>query len=258
MIPIWKILLLWIPLAAILSCNPNQNNINDNNKTDDYPCNLNMENYDFSFGIEYDKPEKYLIPGEQSDLEETYFEELTTIFGTTEKTISTIMNICNWFNQSFSFSDEGGNMIGKKTVNELYKDKIYYGCHSAALVISSILREFGFPSVMIETASIDWAYDYNDNPNQGFRGHVMTEVYVEDKWILLDNNCQYVEDYNCMNPFIPAAGNNYQGLFVYAKGIDIWDYGVKDASDTHNMMINFADNLGCFEEHFNTVNYFWD
>ncbi|MFC1549932.1 transglutaminase-like domain-containing protein [Candidatus Neomarinimicrobiota bacterium] len=216
-----------------------------------------MDNYDFSFGIDYDIPEKYLIPGEQSDLEDTYFEELKTLFDTPEKTISTMMNICNWFNHNFSFSNAGGSMIGKKTVNELYETKTYYGCHSAALVISSILREFGFPAVMIETASIDWAYDYNDNPNLAFGGHVMTEVYVEDKWILLDNNCQYIEDYSYLNPFISTAGNN-RGLFVYAKGIDTWDYGVRDESDTHSMMINFADNLGCFEEYFNTVNYYWD
>lgn len=246
-----------ISAVATLSCNLNNIHKNDNNTTEDYPCNLKMDNYDFSYGIDYDTPEKYLIPGEQSDLGDTYYEELKTIFDTPEKTISTIMNICNWFNQSFSFSNAGGNMIGKKTVNELYEAKTYYGCHSAALVISSVLREFGFPSVMIETASIDWAYNYNDNPNQAFEGHVLTEVYVEDNWILLDNNCQFVESYNCMNPFISTADNNDQGLFIYAKGIDIWDYGVRDESDTHSMMINFADNIGCFEEYFNSIDYFW-
>jgi hypothetical protein len=217
-----------------------------------------VENYDFSYGIDYDRPEKYLIPGEQSNLEDIYFEEIKTIIDPSEKNIVSIMTICNWFNQSFSFSNAGGDMIGKKTINELYEEKTYYGCHSAALVISSILREFGFPSVMVETASIDWAYDYNNNPIQAFRGHVMTEVYVENNWILLDDNCQYVEEYNFMNPFISTVGNSNQGLFVYTKGIDIWDYGVRDESDTHSMMINFADNIGCFEEYFNTVNYFWD
>lgn len=248
-----KILILVMLVAATISCN-----INNNSTKDDYPCNLNMENYDFSYGIEYEKPEKYLLPGEQSDLNDKYFEEIKTIIGTPEKNITSILTICHWFNQNFIFSNAGGSMIGKKTVNELYKDKTFYGCHSAALVISSVLREFGFPTIMIETASIAWAYDYNYNTNQAFVGHVMTEVYVEDRWILLDNNCTYVEDYNSMNSFIPTASQeSSQGLFTYAKGIDIWNYGVKDESDTHGMMINFANNIGCFEEHFNTENYSW-
>ncbi len=48
-----------------------------------------------------------------------------------------------------------------------------------------------------------------------------------------------------------------QGLFSYAKGIDSWDYGVNDESDTHNKMINIAEDIDCFEDLFNTVNYYW-
>ncbi|MBC8436063.1 MAG: hypothetical protein H8D88_00715 [Bacteroidetes bacterium] len=140
-----------------------------------------MENYDYSYGIEYDKLEKYLVPGEQSDLDDTYLEEIMSITGTPEKSILGIITVCHWFNQNFTLSNAGGSMIGKKTVNELYESKTFYGCHSAALVISSILREFGFPAVMIETASVLWAYEYNEGITQGFAGHVMTEVYVSDK-----------------------------------------------------------------------------
>ena len=90
---------------------------------------------------------------------------------------------------------------------------------------------------------------------QSFSGHVMTEVYVLEKWILLDNDGTFVEDYDCMNPFISTMDD--QGLFTYAKGKDIWDYGVREESDTHNLMINFSDNIGCFEDKFNSVIYEW-
>jgi hypothetical protein len=223
-----------------------------------------MESYDYSFGIEYDNTELYLNPGTQSDLDNEYLIEIRNTLGMSEYStlsISGIKMVCNWFNQNFTFTNAGGSMIGKKTVNELYESKIFYGCHSAALVISSVLREFGFPTVMIETASIGWAYAYYNNTSHGFVGHVMTEVYVSDKWILLDNDGTYVEDYDCMNPFISTTTKgfpyNQQGLFTYAKGIDIWDYGVTDESDTHSMMINFANNIGCFEDKFNSVNYDW-
>lgn len=243
-------------IATILSCK-----IENNSSVTDNPCSLNMENYDYSYGIEYDKPELYLIPGEQSDLDDEYLEEIRNITGIPAKSITGIRTVCHWFNQNFTFINAGGSMVGKNNVNELYEIKTFYGCHTAALIISSILREFGFPTVMIETAAVGWAYDYNNNSNQGFVGHVMTEIYVSDKWILLDNNCTFVEDYDCMNPFISTTKKEYpynqQGLFTYAKGIDIWDYGVRDESDTHSMMINFANNIGCFEDKFNSVNYDW-
>jgi hypothetical protein len=213
-----------------------------------------MENYDYSYGIEYDNPALYLTPGTQSDLDDGYLEEIRSMTDTPEKNIPGIIIVCDWFNHNFTFTDAGGEMIGKKTVNELYESKTFYGCHSAALVISSVLREFGFPAVMIETASVEWAYDYYNNLIQWFGGHVMTEVFVSDKWILLDNNGAFVDDYDYMNPFIST---NKKGLFIYTKGVDIWDYGVRDASDTHSMMINFANNIGCFEDTFNSVNYDW-
>ncbi|MEN8115410.1 MAG: transglutaminase domain-containing protein [Bacteroidota bacterium] len=225
------------------------------------PCTIDMENFDYSFGIDYNNPDNYLTPGEQSDLDDNYVEAIRNAIGTPDYDINGIKTICHWVNQNMVFSNAGGEMIGKKTANELYESKTFYGCHSQALIISSILREFGFPVVMIETASIVWAKEYNKGTNQGFAGHVMSEVYVLGKWILLDNNCTYVEDYDVMNPYISTMDKNYQynkqGLFVYTKGIDIWEYGVRSHEDTHKKMIQFATNINCFVESFYTTNYVW-
>ena len=47
------------------------------------------------------------------------------------------------------------------------------------------------------------------------------------------------------------------GLFVFAKGIDTWDYSDKDENFTHDTLIFYSDNIYCFEEMFNTVSYSW-
>ena len=39
-------------------------------------CLYDMESYDYSCGIEYDHPAYYLEPGQQSDLDDTYVEEI--------------------------------------------------------------------------------------------------------------------------------------------------------------------------------------
>ncbi|MEA3478540.1 MAG: hypothetical protein U9R60_10210, partial [Bacteroidota bacterium] len=174
-----------------------------------------------------------------------------------EDNIDDVLEVCQWINQHFTFENAGGAMMGVNTVDELYEIKTFYGCHSLALIISSVLREFGFPVIMIETADVRWGYNYHAGDTDFFAGHVMSEVFLEDTWILLDNNCTYVDEYNPDNPFITDMYQANTGYFVFAKGIDIWDYSGKDDSFTHENLIFFADNIYCFEELFFTVNYTW-
>lgn len=221
-------------------------------------CNIDIDTIDFSFGINYQDPEQYLIPGEQSDLSDNYLVEVISAIGTPENTIDDILLVCHWVNQNFTFNNAGGSMIGKNTVDELFEIKTFYGCHSAALIISSILREFGFPAILIETADVQWGYDYYNGTVKDYAGHVMSEIYVADKWILLDNNCTYVEDYDPTSPHIPTNHYPPDAYFVFAKGIDTWDYSAKDDSFTHQQLEFFSDNIYCFEAMFSTPGYNWN
>lgn len=230
--------------------------------TDDDPeidkeCKIDITIIDFSFGIDYNDLDKYLVPGEESDLNDIYLEEIRDAVGTPEDNIEDVLQVCEWINQQFEFENAGGAMAGKSTIDELYEIKTFYGCHSLALIISSVLREFGFPAIMIETADVQWGYNYHAGTTQSFIGHVMSEIFVEDKWILLDNNCTYIEEYDCNNPFISKMYRPTAGYFVFAKGVDIWDYTGKDESFTYDNMVFFSDNIYCFETMFNTVTYTW-
>lgn len=230
----------------------------DSRKDISKDCLIDIDTIDFTFGIDYNDTVKYLIPGEQSNLNDTYLGEIKDAIGTPENNIDGILLVCQWVNQNFVFSNAGGNMIGKNTVDELYEIKTYYGCHSQALIISSILREFGFPTIMIETAEVEWGYKYNAGTIQHFAGHVMSEIYVESRWILLDNNCTYVEEYDVMNPFIPSLKYSADSYFVFAKGVDTWDYSAMEDSFTHDKLIFFSTHIYCFEKMFNTVSYIWN
>ena len=148
-------------------------------------------------------------------------------------------------------------MAGKNTIDELFEVKKFYGCHTQSLIVSSILRKFGFPAIMIETASVQWGYDYKKKLVQYFAGHVMSEIYVENKWILLDNNGYYVEEYDPLDPFIPVVNHPTNAYFVFAKGFDTWDYSDKDDSFTGDNLLFFSDNIYCFEDMFNTISYSW-
>lgn len=241
-----------ICISLCISCDE------DEKTSVDTTCNLDIDTIDFTFGIDYNFPANYLIPGEQSDLDSLYLEEVRNDVGSPVQTLNYILEICHWVNQNFTFENAGGAMIGVNSVNELFDMRKFYGCHSASLIISSILRGLDFPAVMIETASVQWAYDYKHGRTDNFGGHVMTEIYLNGNWILLDNNCTYVEDYDQMNPFIHTMGSNPDDYFVFAKGIDFWDYSSRRENFTHAKMLNFSDNVYCFEELFNTITYTWN
>ena len=247
-------ILLAVFTLLLLACEENED---VNTPITPPPCTFNVDTMDFSFGINYDVPDQYLIPGEESDLKDSYFEEIKNAIGIPNDSIEDILRVCHWVNQNFTFSNAGGAMAGVNTVDELYEIKTFYGCHSLALIISSILREFGFPAVMIETADVQWAYDYNAGKTQNFAGHIMSEIYVNGKWILLDNNCSYVEEYDYLNPYISQLHNPENGYFVFAKGVDIWDYSGRVESFTHEKMVEFSNNVHCYEELFYTVTYSW-
>lgn len=218
-------------------------------------CHIDIDTLDFSFGVNYENVDAYLVPAEQSDLADSNLMEVTNALGVVSLNISGVIQVCHWVNQNFVFENAGGSMIGVPTVDELFQQKKYYGCHSAALLISSILRKFGFPAVMVEAAMVDWAYAYHNGTTTSFSGHVLNEIYVENKWILLDNNCTYITDYNPLNPYINTIDGD--GYFVYAKGIDTWAYSNRDIGFTHSQMIYFSENVFCFEDLFDTVSYTW-
>jgi hypothetical protein len=237
-------------LVVLPACSRNEE------PAEDQECHIDISLYDYTFGINHNDPGKYLIPGEQSDLCDNYCEEVREAIGEAEDSLAYILKLCEWVGQNFTFENAGGAMIGIPTVDELYEAKTFYGCHSEALLISSILRELGFPAVMIETADVQWAYDYHAGRTESFAGHVMSEILVEGKWILLDNDGTYVEEYDYDDPFISTRVIS-MGLFVIAKGMDTWDYSDKDESFTHRKLVFFSDNIYCYEGMFNTVHYIW-
>jgi len=249
----YKLFFILLILGSIIfSCSKDEDtNVNT------YECNLNVDSIDFTFGIEYSNPEKYLAPGEQSDLSPEYLELVQNAIGIPTADIEGILKVCNWINQNFTFINAGGNKAGVNTVNELFEIRTFYGCHSLALIISSVLREFGIPTLMIETADVQWAYNYRSGSIEYFRGHVMSEVYIENKWILLDNNCTYVREYDYANPYISVMNPNEKGLFVFAKGVDVWDYKGGNESFTYDKLVEFSNNIQCFEDLFYTADYTW-
>ena len=77
----------------------------EDQKTKQRNCNLDIDSIDFTFGIDYTDPNKYLIPGDEPDLSDTYLQEVTNSLGEINNNIADILLVCHWVNQNFTFEN---------------------------------------------------------------------------------------------------------------------------------------------------------
>ena len=207
-----------------------------------------------TYDIDYSNPELYLKSGNQSTLNEKYSSEINTQLSIENLDMEALAEIFMWKNGYFDFYASGGE-VGRSTINQLMEEKnLGGGCHDHALVFASICRHFGFPAIMVDTAGIQWAYDYLEGRSGGWLiGHVFVEVYVNNNWILIDSTSgEYVEDYDPYNPVIPMTNPmESKGHFVLLKGLDPEEYGITSQGDfLGEKMIEFALNVESIDMQF--------
>lgn len=204
---------------------------------------------DFNIGIDYSRPEKHLKHGLKTTLNDRNLDFIKSELGDLSKDLSSIKQLYEWIRAKFELKAAGGKTIGTSSTNEIIDNGVIGGCHDFGLLISSILRYNDIPCIMVDTASISWA-----TGKSRFAGHVFLEVYINDKWILLDSVQQFmVDEYDKDNPIIPIAlKENIEGYFVMLKGIDTHDYGINSLNDLKAHMIKCADFL---KKNINNLNY---
>lgn len=202
--------------------------------------------------IKYDNPQLYLIPGTQSSLNEKYTEEIKAKIGIINNNIDGLATIFRWKQNNFRSYAAGGQYIGKITVNEIMEKRELSGCHDHALIMASVFRKYGFPAIMVDTAGIQWAINYSKGIQTGLSGHVFVEVYVNNKWILVDTTSgEYIENYDYYNSVIPITKSiENTGYYVLLKGIDPEGYGVTSLEQLAKYMTTFTIRVDIIEMYF--------
>ena len=202
--------------------------------------------------IDYSNPELYLTSGSQSSLNQQYFSEINKQIRIGGNDIENAGKIFGWKQGYFKTYSAGGKFIGKVTVNQIMGGKALSGCHDHGLVLVSVLRKYGFPAIMVDTAGIQWAFDYSEGKREGFRGHVFVEVYVKDKWILINSTSgRYVENYDPCNSVIPMTDSaESRGYYALFKGLDPEEYGISSNEQLTEHLKAFARKAESIEMHF--------
>lgn len=210
---------------------------------------VNIE-YHIAFGVNYANPKEYLVQGEQSQISNP--KALEPLYSD-EKNLDHLGYIYCWLKNEFTTYSAGGRTIGVVTVDQLLEDRRLGGCHDHGLVYAAVVRELGYPAVMVRSVSIAWINKFQADEEEAelHIGHVFVEVYLNDKWVLIDpTNGLYVEDnYNPAKAVIPLKGHiaglteEMYGFYVEHKGIDTWAFGIHSQTDSTESMDELARQL---------------
>lgn len=199
--------------------------------------------YASAFGMDYTKPETFVLPGKQSQLSNP---AVINALRDKPKSIAHLGEIYFWIKREFTTWSAGGATIGAVTTDQLFQSRRLGGCHDWGLVYASIARELGYPTAMIDTAGIAWAKGFLAGKKSPYLGHVFVEVFLNGKWVLVDStNNWYVETgYDPADPIIPLKmGDETEGLFVMRKGLDTWGYGIRSNAELTRLMEESARQL---------------
>ena len=201
--------------------------------------------YRDAFGIDYANPTHYLVQGKQTEI--TYPGVLDPLRGYAEG-IDHLALIYRWLQTEFTNYSAHGATIGTVTADQLLESRQLGGCHDYGLLFAGVVRELGYPAVMIDSYSIAWIGEYQNGTAENHVGHVFIEVFQSDEWILVDpTNGWYVDEgYDPSNPIIPLkgpiAGSSAEsyGFYVDLKGLDLWSYGIHNNAALTEAMDNLA------------------
>ena len=122
-----------------------------------------------------------------------------------------------------------------RSVIEIFKSKTFSGCSDIGMMMASLLREKGIPTVYVETVNVDWLNkELNNLPgSEIMKGHIFLEINLNGKWYLYDPTFHIIYDnYDSNN-------NNYpRRFYVFAKGENANSLGVYNTKDERALAKN--------------------
>lgn len=157
-------------------------------------------------------------------------------FANTVPDINTIEDL-RWLDRLFYnyFTKDNSTKKFECTAEQIFDRRTFSGCSDIGLAISPILRYKGIPTIYVESASIEWIKDVQeDNENKELmRGHIFLEIYLNNKWYLYDPTFHLVYgDYDYNNLCLP------RDYYVFAKGMNSFDIGVHSVKNEKELATN--------------------
>jgi transglutaminase-like putative cysteine protease len=166
----------------------------------------------------------WLKGGEQSVITPRIEAEAKKIYGKNrrERLFRAMRHVWEYF----SYDRWLNTLKFTRTADELYENRVLGGCSDFALAEIVMFRALGIPSRMVVTANVDWIYQYRQDDLAMAEGHSFIEVFLEDRWYLVDSTYRWL-----FSDYVPGRPSYPHGEYFCRRGKDFWDMGLKDGGD---------------------------
>jgi RNA polymerase sigma factor (sigma-70 family) len=166
--------------------------------------------------VDYSKPKAYLVLDKSLGNPDRIRKIAASLNGPTPD--RKIIAISKWIDSHLKHDDACA--YAWRDFDAIVDDGRYGGCADHAVVFGALLRACDIPCVWVKTMDVDWIREFVGNHGRcrNWRGHVYLEVYLHDRWMLLDaTQLVLYENYQTTDHFFP--GNRY----AYDKGGNPYD-----------------------------------
>jgi len=165
--------------------------------------------------IDYSRPQAYLSLSAELGNKDHILEVAAAIAGGTPE--EKLVSIHHWIHSNLVYKADVP--YEWRDFDRLVGDGNYGGCADYSVVFGALARACGIPTVWVKTLDADWIRNYRTRGTEGsWNGHVFLEVFLDDRWVLLDDvPLVLYEVYDPRMRILP--GNRY----AYDKGGDPFD-----------------------------------
>lgn len=129
-----------------------------------------------------------------------------------------VVKIINFINKEIEICKDQNKVLSifaQRSADQVLRDKFSTGCHDIDLLFVTFARAVGLPAKYI--CGIDKLSPKNTS-------HCFSEVYISDKWFLVDVSRGTIEIH-------PEKSTFYKNNFVIGIGFDSWDIGIRSFKD---------------------------
>lgn len=165
--------------------------------------------------IDYSNPQAYLFLNDKMGSRDRIMKAAAEIKGSTPE--EKLVSIHDWIESHVSYKADYFNEW--RTFDQMCDDKTQGGCAQYSVLFGSLARACGIPTVWVKTLDAEWIRGFRTKGREGsWNGHVFLEIYLHDRWMLLDDTQLVLyKDYDTKTRILP--GNRY----AYDKGADPYE-----------------------------------
>lgn len=179
----------------------------------------------------------FLRQGRQSGDERRLRDEAVVIEGVNRREI--VYRVVAHLKKKLRYEKDHSHLMLERTAADIIEEGISGGCSDYTLAAVALLRVLGVPARMVITVNWGWRDELADNPFSIPRGHTFAEVFLEDRWFLLDVVTQTLSSgYEVLSPSYPR-----RELFC-RRGVDLWSMGMRDVGGLQEILSKCLDHGG--------------